>query len=71
MCVEDEILCSWPSEDGRSSQARKRRTTLKAEAEVTNVDKSDPSAWMMDTDWLDSLNASVYSELEVWCLLRW
>ncbi|KAK8853507.1 hypothetical protein IAR55_004214 [Kwoniella newhampshirensis] len=66
-CLRDEIPCTWPTEDGRSSQARKERSKSKVHGGGTDGDRSvsrevqgepNPWTWMMSSDWLESFGTA-------------
>ncbi|KAK4687588.1 hypothetical protein P7C73_g2528, partial [Tremellales sp. Uapishka_1] len=64
-CVKDQLPCSWPTADGRSAEARKERTKTIIQLEASREAAKGPEVhewnWMMDSDWLDTLDRATTS----------
>jgi hypothetical protein len=61
-CVKEGLKCTWPTNDGRSAQARKARRKGKSRSPVdsnlTLPPETDSWNWMMNEDWLDTLSTT-------------
>lgn len=63
-CIKDGLKCSWPTEDGRSAEARQSRAQSKRKASRENVKaqntpdaRLDQDVWsgLLGHDWLTDL----------------
>ncbi|WVQ94609.1 hypothetical protein IAU59_001689 [Kwoniella sp. CBS 9459] len=65
-CIKDELKCSWPTEDGRSAEARQSRAQGKRKASIDHVREQtssevaqDQDIWsgLLGHDWLTDLGS--------------